>query len=101
MTSRLREPTGELALRYTVPARLMQAPPPHLTPLMETPFEDGILVGLSLDPSYRVRFVRTGFGVPVLQARVDAVGCMQHKHWLIRLVWDWEDLRISVEVEPV
>jgi hypothetical protein len=79
-------------------ARYLHGLPADSMPPLETPCQAGVMVALVLDPGYRLRFLRTGPSGP-LQAREDVAHLAGQRHWRIRLSWDWDEPRLSVQAE--
>ncbi len=63
---------------------------------METPFENGLLVALVLEPPTMLRFIRTGVGGPQ-ETRIDVAHLMRQQHWVVRMAWNADHLQVSVE----
>jgi hypothetical protein len=66
---------------------------------METPYENGLLVALVLQPPTTLRFIRTGVH-GAREARMEVAELMRHEHWVILLAWDSDELRLSAQPAP-
>jgi hypothetical protein len=93
----LAQPAGTATVHVSVAARLRRSLPPWRTPLMETPYEDGLLVALVLDPSGDVVLVRTGSREGPREARAGVAHLLGVRDWVVTMSWDAEQLAVAVE----
>jgi hypothetical protein len=92
----LTQPAGTVVTHLSLSDRLRRALPGWRTALMETPYEDGLLVGLALDPSGDVVFVRTGPREGPREARTSAAHLLGTRDWVVTMTWDPEQLSVDV-----
>jgi hypothetical protein len=91
----LQRPVGEVSVRYTVPERLRRPFEPRAL-LMETPYED-VLAAITLGPTFKLRFVRTGSRTEGARvAVVDVSALRDARHWDITMRWDAERIEVAV-----
>ena len=89
-----------MTVNYTLPESLAPPFPPYEMDrmLMQTPYEE-VLAALVLDTKLNLRFIRTGSrkeGARVALFNVSEL-LDERRHWRITMVWDPEDLSVSVE----
>jgi len=63
---------------------------------METPYEDGLVVTLVLDPSGDVVFIRTGPREGPREARTRASHLLGERDWVVTMSWDADRLSLGV-----
>jgi len=64
--------------------------------LMQTPYED-VLAALVLDTKRNLRFIRAGNAAEGARvALVNVESLLDEKHWDIKLVWNPDELSVSV-----
>ena len=96
VTRVLAEPAGTATVHVSLSERVRRALPRSRTPLMETPYVDGLLVALVLDPAGDVVLIRTGRREGAREARTSVDHLLGTRDWVVTMTWDADQLAVEV-----